>query len=48
MIVDVPDHRDLQETGLNWLHLAWETTIGSLKDFKEFLEYYEIMATTRE
>lgn len=39
-ITDVPDHRELSETG--WLNLAWETVIDRVESYLEHLEHHEL------
>jgi hypothetical protein len=41
MIIDVPDHRELGETAIGWLNLAWEITIEALAKFRESVNYLE-------
>jgi hypothetical protein len=42
MIVGIPNHQELRETGLGWLNLAWETTVEGSKGLEEHIEYYEL------
>lgn len=41
MITDVPTTEELRETGIGWLHLAWETAIQSMRSYVEHVEYYD-------
>src|SRR3954451_10524932 len=41
MIVDVPDHQELEETASGWLNFAWGIAVSVISTFQEHLAYYE-------
>ena len=41
MIVGIPDHKELSETAIGWLNLAWETTAQALNELHENSDYFD-------
>jgi hypothetical protein len=41
VIIDVPDHKELRETAIGWMCLAWQITIDAIDDFQEWRSYRE-------
>ena len=41
MITDVPDHKELRDTAIGWMCLAWQITIDAIADFQDWRSYRE-------